>query len=459
MALQNDTIAALATAQGYAGIGIIRISGVLAYEIGESFNGGCKLTPRYAHYGPFFSLDNEVLDIGISIYFPCPNSFTGEDVVELHAHGGPVVLDLILQECIKKGARLASPGEFSQRAFLNDKIDLVQAEAVADLIEASSSQAARNAVRSLQGSFSKRITSLTEKIVSLRIQIEAAVDFPEEEVDLLSRSHVTISFNKIYNQILEIISEAEKGVLMQEGIKVIILGPPNAGKSTLFNALVGKDAAIVTDISGTTRDILKEKINIDGIPVNILDTAGLCDTNNKIERIGITRAIQSISESDYILLVNDSRNTVLNCHSSELNHKLLADGLEENLKKVIFIRNKVDLTEEKSQLSFTKDGFPIVSLSAQSNSSLRVLRDYLKSVVIGEQTPEGVHSARRRHISALESTLSVLNSARNQLSLIGAEEILAQDLRQAQDYLGEITGSMSSDELLGKIFSGFCIGK
>ncbi|MEK1913534.1 MAG: tRNA uridine-5-carboxymethylaminomethyl(34) synthesis GTPase MnmE, partial [Pseudomonas chlororaphis] len=305
MNVPRETIAAVATAQGRGGVGIVRISGPLASAAAKAISGR-ELKPRYAHYGPFFSDRDEVLDEGIALYFPGPNSFTGEDVLELQGHGGPIVLDMLLQRCLQLGCRLARPGEFSERAFLNDKLDLAQAEAIADLIEASSAQAARNALRSLQGAFSKRVHNLTEQLIALRIYVEAAIDFPEEEIDFLADGHVLQMLDAVRDELSTVVREAGQGALLRDGMTVVIAGRPNAGKSSLLNALAGREAAIVTEIAGTTRDVLREHIHIDGMPLHVVDTAGLRDTEDQVEKIGVERALKAIGEADRVLLVVDA---------------------------------------------------------------------------------------------------------------------------------------------------------
>ncbi|OHC28500.1 MAG: tRNA uridine-5-carboxymethylaminomethyl(34) synthesis GTPase MnmE [Pseudomonadales bacterium RIFCSPHIGHO2_02_FULL_60_43] len=450
-----ETIAAVATAQGRGGVGIVRVSGPLASTLAQAI---CQreLQPRYAHYGPFFADAQQVLDEGLALYFPGPNSFTGEDVLELQGHGGPVVLDLLLRRCVQLGARLARPGEFSERAFLNDKLDLAQAEAIADLIEASSEQAARNALRSLQGEFSRRVHGLTERLISLRIYVEAAIDFPEEEIDFLADGHVLSLLDGVRADLAEVLREAGQGALLRDGMTVVIAGRPNAGKSSLLNALAGREAAIVTEIAGTTRDVLREHIHIDGMPLHVVDTAGLRDTDDQVERIGVERALKAIGEADRILLVVDAT-----APEADDPFALWPEFLDQrpDPAKVTLIRNKADLSGESVVLDVCNDGHVTISLSAKSTEGLDLLREHLKACMGYEQTSESSFSARRRHLEALRQASTHLEHGHAQLTLAGAGELLAEDLRMAQQALGEITGAFSSDDLLGRIFSSFCIGK
>ncbi|WP_445939075.1 tRNA uridine-5-carboxymethylaminomethyl(34) synthesis GTPase MnmE [Pseudomonas sp.] len=455
MQVARETIAAVATAQGRGGVGIVRVSGPLAGQLAQTI---CQreLQPRYAHYGPFFADAKQVLDEGLALYFPGPNSFTGEDVLELQGHGGPVVLDLLLRHCVQLGARLARPGEFSERAFLNDKLDLAQAEAIADLIEASSEQAARNALRSLQGEFSRRVHGLTERLISLRIYVEAAIDFPEEEIDFLADGHVLNLLDGVRADLAGVLREAGQGALLRDGMTVVIAGRPNAGKSSLLNALAGREAAIVTEIAGTTRDVLREHIHIDGMPLHVVDTAGLRDTEDKVERIGVERALKAIGEADRILLVVDAT-----APEADDPFALWPEFLDQrpDPAKVTLIRNKADLSGESVVLEVCNDGHVTISLSAKSTEGLDLLREHLKACMGYEQTSESSFSARRRHLEALRQASTHLEHGHAQLTLAGAGELLAEDLRMAQQALGEITGAFSSDDLLGRIFSSFCIGK
>ena len=452
--ITQDTIAAQATAPGRGGVGIIRVSGPDASSIATAVIGELPKA-RYAHYGPFLDENGAELDEGIALYFPGPNSFTGEDVLELQGHGGPIVMDFLLQRVQALGCRLANPGEFSERAFLNDKLDLAQAEAIADLIDSSSQQAAKCALRSLQGEFSKRIHTLVEQLTNLRIYVEAAIDFPEEEIDFLADGIVLDRLEKVIALLSAVKSEAKQGSLIREGMNVVIAGRPNAGKSSLLNALAGKEAAIVTDIAGTTRDVLREHIHIDGMPLHIIDTAGLRDAPDEVERIGISRAWQEIQAADRILLMVDSTQT-----AADDPQQIWPEFVEqlEDTSKITIIRNKADLTGEAIGMH-SGDGAPLINLSAKADLGINVLREHLKTCMGYQSTAEGGFLARRRHLDAIDRAQELLDLGLAQLIHNNAGELLAEDLRQAQQALGEITGDVSSDELLGKIFSSFCIGK
>ncbi|MBV2132316.1 tRNA uridine-5-carboxymethylaminomethyl(34) synthesis GTPase MnmE [Pseudomonas sp. MAP12] len=451
----RDTIAAVATAQGRGGVGIVRVSGPRARAIAISLSGR-EPEPRHAYYCAFFADDGEVIDEGLLLFFRGPNSFTGEDVLELQGHGGPVVLDMLLRRCLELGARLARPGEFSERAFLNDKLDLAQAEAIADLIEASSEQAARNAVRSLQGEFSRKVQHLADKLIELRMYVEAAIDFPEEEIDFLADGHVLGQLDGVRSELLGVQREAGQGALLRDGMTVVIAGRPNAGKSSLLNALAGREAAIVTDIAGTTRDVLREHIHIDGMPLHVVDTAGLRDTEDQVERIGVERALKAIGEADRVLLVVDAT-----APEAADPFALWPEFLEQrpDPARVTLIRNKADLSGEAIRLESCADGHVTISLSARSGGGLELLREHLKTCMGFEQTTESSFSARRRHLDALRQAGGYLEHGREQLTLLGAGELLAEDLRMAHQALGEITGAFTPDDLLGRIFSSFCIGK
>ncbi len=456
MQQNSDTIAAIATAPGRAGVGIVRVSGPKTREIANRML-GFEPKPRYAHYGPFVNNNGQLIDEGIGLFFPNPHSFTGEDVFELQGHGGTVILDMLLREVCSLGARLARPGEFSERAFLNDKLDLAQAEAIADLIESSSEQAARCAVRSMQGVFSRRIDELVEAVTHLRIYVEAAIDFPEEEIDFLADGKVATDLNGLIERVNTILAEAQQGTILRDGMKVVIAGRPNAGKSSLLNALAGREAAIVTAIEGTTRDVLREHIHIDGMPLHIIDTAGLRDSPDEVEQIGIARAWDEIRQADRILLMVDATTT-----DKTEPHEIWPDFIDRLPANapVTVIRNKVDLSGEPVGItSEPHQTAPVIRLAAKSAEGLEVLRDHLKQCMGFVTTTEGGFLARRRHLDALERARDALLQGQAQLEGYGAGELLAEDLRAAQDALGEITGHLTPDELLGKIFSSFCIGK
>ncbi|MCK0162716.1 tRNA uridine-5-carboxymethylaminomethyl(34) synthesis GTPase MnmE [Marinobacter sp. S6332] len=451
-----ETITAIATAPGQAGVGIVRVSGPLAKNIATAMLGYTP-KPRYAHYGAFLDQSGELIDEGIGLFFPNPHSFTGEDVFELQGHGGTIILDLLLREVCQLGARLARPGEFSERAFLNDKLDLAQAEAIADLIESSSEQAARCAVRSMQGVFSRRIETLVEAVTHLRIYVEAAIDFPEEEIDFLADGKVATDLQTLLEQLEGILGEAQQGTILRDGMKVVIAGRPNAGKSSLLNALAGREAAIVTAIEGTTRDVLREHIHIDGMPLHIIDTAGLRDSPDEVEQIGIARAWDEIRQADRILLMVDATTT-----DKTTPHEIWPDFIDQlpASAPVTVIRNKVDLSGESVGISEPSgEATPVIRLAAKSTEGLEVLRDHLKHCMGFASTTEGGFLARRRHLDALERARKSLLQGQAQLEGYGAGELLAEDLRAAQDALGEITGQITPDELLGKIFGSFCIGK
>ncbi len=446
----HDTIAAIATAPGRGGVGIVRISGKEALTIAEQVLAR-QPKPRYAHYTPFYGAEGEVLDQGIALYFPGPNSFTGEDVLELQAHGGPVVLEWLLTRVLQLGARLAEPGEFSKQAFMNDKLDLAQAEAISDLIEASSDQAARSAMRSLQGDFSAQVNQLVEELTQLRIFVEAAIDFPEEEIDFLSDGKVAGQLQHILDRLQAVFASAQQGVLLREGMSVVILGRPNAGKSSLLNALSGRESAIVTDIAGTTRDIVKEEINIDGMPLHILDTAGVREATDQVEQIGIERAWKALDNADRVLVMLQAGEAI---HAED---QLILDKLPGHIP-VTIIRNKIDLIDHQPMVE-SEGEQTVIWLSAKQKLGLELLREHLKTAMGYEQTGEGVFMARKRHIDALQTALQWTQNGQQQLELYAAGELLAEDLRLAQEALSEITGRFTSDDLLGRIFTSFCIGK
>ncbi|MFP1743875.1 tRNA uridine-5-carboxymethylaminomethyl(34) synthesis GTPase MnmE [Lonsdalea quercina] len=451
----TDTIVAQATPPGRGGVGILRISGSAASAVAQAVLG--KLPrPRYADYLPFMDADGSVLDQGIALWFPNPNSFTGEDVLELQGHGGPVILDLLLKRILTlPGVRIARPGEFSERAFLNDKLDLAQAEAIADLIDASSEQAARSAVNSLQGVFSSRIHQLVEALTHLRIYVEAAIDFPDEEIDFLSDGKIEAQLNAVIADLNGVRAEARQGSLLREGMKVVIAGRPNAGKSSLLNALAGREAAIVTDIAGTTRDVLREHIHIDGMPLHIIDTAGLRDANDEVERIGIERAWQEIEQADRVLFMVDGTTTEAS-EPAALWPEFMA-RLPKTLP-ITVVRNKADITGETLGIEDVST-HSLIRLSARTGEGVDLLRNHLKESMGFTSSTESGFLARRRHLQALERAAEHLEQGRDQLVSAYAGELLAEELRLSQQALSEITGEFTSDDLLGRIFSSFCIGK
>lgn len=394
----KETIVAQATAPGRGGIGILRVSGPLATKVAQAILGKCP-KPRMADYLPFKDADGTILDQGIALYFKSPNSFTGEDVLELQGHGGQVVLDLLLKRILQiDGIRLARPGEFSEQAFLNDKLDLAQAEAIADLIDATSEQAARSALKSLQGEFSKKVNELVDSVIYLRTYVEASIDFPDEEIDFLADGKIEANLRGIINQLEDVRSEAKQGSILREGMKVVIAGRPNAGKSSLLNALAGREAAIVTDIAGTTRDVLREHIHIDGMPLHIIDTAGLRDATDEVERIGISRAWTEIEQADRIILMLDSSDPE-SADLSKVRSEFLAK-LPSTLP-VTIVRNKIDLNGEQASES-EQGGYQMISLSAQTHDGVQLLREHLKQAMGFQTGMEGGFLARRRHLDALD---------------------------------------------------------
>jgi len=460
MKATTDTIAAIATPPGRGGVGIVRLSGPRAHDIGRCILGRATELPiRRAIFSAFHADDGSEIDEGLTLAFQAPHSFTGEDVVELQGHGGPVVMDLLLKRVLALGARMARPGEFSERAFLNDKLDLAQAEAIADLIDAGSEQAARSAVRSLSGVFSEKIHGLVESLIALRIYVEAAIDFPEEEIDFLSDGHVERELRAVQANLMLVMTQAKQGALLREGMQVVIAGQPNAGKSSLLNALAGFDAAIVTDIPGTTRDVLREHIQIDGMPLHIIDTAGLRNSADVVEQEGIRRALREIEKADRILFVFDA--------ATETNPLATATRFFSPLPtpaKLILVANKADLVGNRqpgisSRADRTGSLYSEIVLSARSGEGLDVLRAMLKDAMGFQSGDAGLFTARRRHLDALARAEAALVVGLQQLLQRNAGELLAEDLRVAQNALSEITGEFTSDDLLGRIFSSFCIGK
>lgn len=453
--VDTETIVALATPPGRGGVGIIRVSGPDVELIAKSILGVIP-EPRKAEYLSFKDNHGETIDQGLALRFIAPHSFTGEDVLELQGHGGRIVLDMLLQRVLEIAGRIANPGEFSERAFINDKIDLTQAEAIADLIDSTSQQAARMAMQSLQGVFSTQITELVERVIELRIFVEASIDFPEEEIDFLSDSRIGTQLNAITGTLDDIFVDAEQGAIIREGMHVVIVGRPNAGKSSLLNALAGRESAIVTDIPGTTRDLLREQILIEGIPVHITDTAGLRISDDVVEQIGIEKARLEIAKADLILLVLDSTE-----HKKANVAELWPDFIEMPTVPITIVRNKSDLSGEQigEETSEGNNGpESIINLSAKQDKGINALREHLKKIVGYKSTVESGFMARRRHLDSLETVKEHLKIAQAQLDA-KAGELLAEELRICQQNLSEITGEFTSDDLLGRIFSSFCIGK
>lgn len=457
-----DTITAIATPAGRGGIGVVRISGSYAKSIGEmiirdqgSGIGERCLRPRVARFEKFYDKNNQLIDEGIVLFFENPHSFTGEDVIELQSHGSPVVLDQLIQTAIHYGARMARPGEFSERAFLNKKMDLAQVEAIADLINASSTHAARSAVRSLQGEFSKKIHALQKSLTHLRMQIEAMIDFPDEEIDFLADPAVHTFLQQTIDDVLSVKNAAKQGAILQSGLQVVIAGKPNAGKSSLLNYLSGRESAIVTAIPGTTRDILRETIHLDGMPLHIIDTAGLRETDDVVEQEGVRRARKQIEQADLILMVVDATewgSGIEDQGSIESMCPNIGNGSESD--RLLIIRNKIDLTNEKPSLNNNT-----ISLSIKTNNGTDLLINAIKQFAGFQSEEHDGFIARRRHVDAIERAYQFLLHGQTQLTKNRAGELLAEDLRLSQLALSEITGEFTSDDLLGEIFSSFCIGK
>ena len=482
LARHHHPIAAIATAPGRGAVGIVRVSGAQLAPVIAAICGR-TLAPRQASYLPFRDGQGQVIDQGLAIFFPAPHSYTGEDVLELQAHGGPVVLQLLLARCLEAGAalnpatgqpwlpglRLAQPGEFTERAFLNDKIDLAQAEAIADLIDASTETAARSAARSMSGEFSGAVNTLLEQLIHLRMLVEATLDFPEEDIDFLQQADASGQLLRLQATLVSVMQRAAQGAILREGIKVVIAGQPNVGKSSLLNALAGAELAIVTPIAGTTRDKVSQLIQIEGVPLHVVDTAGLREALDEVEKIGVQRAWGEIESADAVLFLHDltrqqAAGPVDEASADEASCYLadeadLARTLAEKLPKntpVIDVWNKAD-SAPAEVLAQVKNG---VLISAKTGTGLQGLREKLLQVVGWQAAPEGVFMARERHVQALQRVQAQLQTAHAQLNATRpALDLLAEDLRQAQLSLSEITGAFSSDDLLGEIFSSFCIGK
>ncbi|WP_228519652.1 tRNA uridine-5-carboxymethylaminomethyl(34) synthesis GTPase MnmE [Methylophilus sp. QUAN] len=447
VALTTDTIAAIATAPGAGGIGVVRVSGPLAADIATQILGHCP-APRHAAYLPFLQADTTLIDRGIAIYFPNPHSYTGEDVLELQAHGGTALMQILLARCIECGARHAQAGEFTQRAYLNDKLDLAQAEAVADLINAATVEAARSAVRSLSGEFSHAIQTLLQQLVDLRMYVEACLDFPEEEIDFITQGRVLEKLQANQAALQHIFHQARQGVLLREGINVVLIGQPNVGKSSLLNALSGEEVAIVTPIAGTTRDTIKSVIQIEGVPLHVIDTAGLRETEDTVEQVGIARTWKAIETAHVALLLVDSQ------HGIGAQEKAILHKLPPEVKKV-WVHNKIDVSRETSRIE-KHENEQHAFLSAKTGDGIASLQKTLLEIVGYQPGGEGVFMARARHLQALEEVEQHLDQAMLQMH---AAELVAEELRCAQEALGTITGEFTPDDLLGEIFSRFCIGK
>lgn len=448
----GDTIAAIATPSGRGGIGVIRISGGMVTKIAQSVLGRVP-EPRYAMLADFNDADGEPIDTGIALFFPGPASFTGEDVLELQGHGGPVVLDRLLERLVDLGARIALPGEFSERAFLNDKIDLSQAEAIADLIDSVSRQAAKGAVRSLKGEFSARVNALNEKVINLRMYVEAAMDFPEEEIDFLADSRIGEALAEIERDLAGTIEQANQGALLREGLTLVIAGRPNAGKSSLMNRMTGLDTSIVTTVPGTTRDVVREYIHLDGIPLHLIDTAGIRESNDEVEIEGVKRAMREVEKADQVLIVIDAAAHEDSGIDWQEEATALMTAVAEPERATVVL-NKRDLVEKCPAVTEEE-----ILVSARTGEGIDELKSIIKRKAGFEASGEGTFIARRRHLEALELALSHVSSGRTQLEESAAGELLAEELRLAHEALCEITGEFTSDDLLGKIFSSFCIGK
>lgn len=441
-----DTIAAIATAPGQGGIGIVRVSGPDLNELSRSVTGQA-LSPRWASYTSFIDENGEIIDQGIALYFPAPNSFTGEDVLELQGHGGPAVLKALLQRCIDLGARLAQPGEFSRRAFLNGKLDLAQAESISDLIAATTRQAARSAVRSLSGDFSRAIHSVLDKIIRLRVFVEATLDFPEEEgVVSVNSAWLRAELDGLRKELERVQSLATQGNILREGAQVVLIGAPNAGKSSLLNRLAGEEVALVSDIPGTTRDTIRQHLQIKGVPIHLVDTAGIRETEDVLEQMGIVRARQSMEQADLLIVLIDE------CYPVAIHE--ITGNISLGTLPVLFVHNKIDLTGRQPGLELQGDTTHLY-LSAKTGAGVEQLQEAILTA-IGWQSEEGVFMARARHMDAIARALELLAEAERHLAEL---ELFAESLRLAQQSLNQITGEFVADDLLGEIFGSFCIGK
>ncbi|HCT98534.1 MAG TPA: tRNA uridine-5-carboxymethylaminomethyl(34) synthesis GTPase MnmE [Methylococcaceae bacterium] len=445
-----ETIVAIATPPGNGGVGVIRISGAELLRFVPALIQKTTLPPRVAVYSPFFDAQGQIIDSGIALFFPAPHSYTGEDVIEIQAHGGAVILDMLVKRVLALGARLARAGEFTERAFLNNKLDLAQAEAVADLINSSTEQSARSAQKSMQGVFSAKIHALVEELTQLRIYVEAAIDFVDEDIDFLNDGVIEQRLRDLIQRLAVIQATAQQGQLLRDGMTLVLAGKPNAGKSSLLNVLAGHDAAIVADVAGTTRDVLRERIQLDGMPLHIIDTAGLHDAQDVVEREGIRRARVEMAKADKILLLIDAREL-------EDDTQALIATLPPNVE-IIRIYNKIDLIGRTPSIETTQYGI-CCYVSIKQQQGLELLTTHLKESMGFNAAVEDVFIARRRHLEALNTASACVLQALSQLTCSAAGELVAEDLRQAQQALAEITGEFTSDDLLGRIFSSFCIGK
>ena len=447
MATRLDQIVAIATAPGRGGIGVVRISGADLAPLAQKILGKCP-SPRHAAYLDFFDADGGTIDRGIALYFPAPHSYTGEDVLELQGHGGTAVTQRILQRCLDLGARLAEPGEFTRRAWLNDKLDLAQAEAVADLIEASTAQAAQSAMRSLSGEFSQRIHTLRDRLVNLRMYVEACLDFPDEEIDFISEGGVAEKLAGVANELECVFAGARQGNLLREGIHVVLIGQPNVGKSSLMNQLAGEEVAIVASVAGTTRDTIKSAIQIEGVPLHIVDTAGLRATVDEVELQGIARTWKAAESAQIAIILVDAAHGVTEAE------KTILGRLPQSVRQ-LWIHNKIDLAQLQPRI-VEQSGEIHFHLSAKTGAGIDLLRTHLLKLAGWQAGGEGIYMARERHLRALSQVRECLQRAAVD---IGRPELLAEELRLSQEALNEITGEFTPDDLLGEIFSRFCIGK